>query len=145
MSEQRPDRQQSRKNGNGGGNRPPAGGGGLRLGKGMFGWFLFVALAVMLFMLLQKGQIHHARIALSDFFSRLEADQVATLTLEGDKILGEFREQQQVGEKGAMVGKFQTELPTGAGTDYRLVQDIMAKRGSAKVTVENSSNILLQF
>ena len=82
MSEQRPDRQQSRKNGkDSSGNRPPVGNGGLRFGRGLFGWVLFVALAVMLFMLLQKNQLPYARIALSDFFSRLEADQVATLTI----------------------------------------------------------------
>src|SRR5688572_27444183 len=147
MSEQRPDRPKSGKNGNGaggGGNRPPAGGnGGLRFGRGLFGWVLFVALAVMLFMLLQKGQTLYARIALSDFYSRLENNAVATLTIEGDKILGEFRQPEPIGEKGASVGKFQTELPTGAGSDYRMLEHILSKRGEAKVVVENSQNLVL--
>src|SRR5436190_24063271 len=92
MSEQRPDRQPRGKNGS----RPPVGNGGLRFGRGLFGWVLFVALAVMLFMLLNKSQTQYARIALSDFWSRLEGDKVATLTIEQDKVLGEFRELEPV-------------------------------------------------
>ena len=46
--------------------------GGLRFGRGLFGWVLFIALAVMLFMLLSKSQMQYAHVALSDFYSRLE-------------------------------------------------------------------------
>jgi cell division protease FtsH len=138
MSEQRPERQ-PRKNG-----RPPAGNGGLRFGRGLFGWVLFIALAVMLFMLLNKNQTQYARIALSDFMTQLREDHVRELTIEGDKILGEFRDMQPVGEKGERVGKFQTELPTGS-LNWDAVNAILSSRGSAKVSVENNSNVVLQF
>ncbi|HYO09976.1 MAG TPA: ATP-dependent zinc metalloprotease FtsH [Tepidisphaeraceae bacterium] len=141
MSEQRPDRQ-PKKNGS---NRPPVANGGMRFGRGLFGWVLFIALAVMLFMLLNKNQAQYAPVALSDFYSQLEQDHVATLTIEGDKVLGEFRVEQGVGPKGEKVGKFQTDLPTGTASSYDFVKDVLAKRGSAKVTVENNQNLLLQF
>src|SRR5687767_5549750 len=113
MSEQRPDRQGNRSNrsgGGGGGNgRQPNGNSGLRFGRGLFGWVLFIALAVMLFMLLNKGSTQYASIPLSEFTGRLQADRVKTLTIEGDKILGEFRGEEliTIGEKGERVGKFQ--------------------------------------
>src|SRR5687768_8690482 len=140
MSDQRPaDRQPNRKNGN----RPPAGngaGGGMRFGKGLFGWVLFIALAVMLFMLLQKGTTQYAQIPLSEFTSRLEADKVAKLTIDSDKILGEFRGNgEAIGDK--TVGKFQTALPAGASSTWEATQWILEHRGNAEVNVENSPNL----
>ena len=43
---------------------------------------------------------------------------------------------QSVGEKGEGVGKFQTELPTGS-VNYEFLRDVYAKRGNAKVKIEN--------
>jgi cell division protease FtsH len=142
MSEQRPpDRQPNRKNGN----RTPAGSnGGMRFGKGLFGWVLFIALAVMLFMLLQKGTTQYAQIPLSEFTSRLESDKVAKLTIDSDKILGEFRGNGEViGDK--TVGKFQTALPAGASATWEATQWILEHRGNAEVNVENSPNLLLNI
>src|SRR5256885_9766773 len=134
MSEQRPDRS-NRKNGGSGGGRPGAGGangGGLRFGRGLFGWILFIALAVMLFMLLQKNQTQYAHITLSDFSKCLKADQVASVSIEADKLLGELREPQPIGEKGEKVGKFQTDLPANTSADFRLTEWILTNAGTAK-------------
>src|SRR3954471_22172128 len=137
MSEQQRQDRPPRKNG-----RPQQpGNGGMRFGRGLFGWVLFIALAVMLFMLLNKNQTQYSHIAFSDFMSRLEADKVAELTIEGDKVHGEFRGTETIGEKGEGVGKFQTDLPTGA-INWDFVRDIYAKRGSAKIKIENNQNIL---
>src|SRR4051794_15051896 len=138
MSEQqRPERPQ-RKNG-----RPPVGNGGLRMGRGLFGWVLFIALAVMLIMLLQKGSTQYANLALSDFWSQLEADHVAKATIEGDKITGELNSQYNIG--GINVQKFQTALPAGSSSSWLVTSEILAKRGNAKVDVENSQNLLINI
>jgi cell division protease FtsH len=139
MSEQRPDRQ-PRKNG-----RPPAGNGGLRVGRGLFGWVLFIALAVMLFMLLNKSQQQFAPVPLSDFISRLQDDKVSKLTIDGDKILGEFTKPEPIGEKGQSVGKFQTALPAGSSQTWELTKYILDNRKNAEVNVENSPNLLLNI
>jgi len=147
MSEQRPDRPGgNRKNGGGGGNgsRQPNGNSGLRFGRGLFGWVLFIALAVMLFMLLNKGSTQYASIPLSEFWSRLDQDRVKTLTIETDKILGEFRDEETIGPKGEKVGKFQTALPGGANNTWDLTRDVLERRKNAEVKVENSPNWLLQ-
>ncbi|MEO6434361.1 MAG: AAA family ATPase, partial [Tepidisphaeraceae bacterium] len=99
----------------------------------------------MLFMLLQKGTTQYAQIALSEFWCRLEQDQVKELTIEGDKILGEFRQPYPAGESGANVQKFQTALPAGASNAWEMTRDVLVKRGNAKVTVENSPNLLLNI
>ncbi len=141
MSEQRPTDRQSKKNGGG---RPPAGNGGLRFGRGLFGWVLFVAVVVMGFMLLNKGNTIYAPIPLSEFISRLDSDRVRELTIESDKILGEFRELEPIGEKGERIGKFQTALPNGVTQTWDLTSYILEHRKNAKVNVENSPNWLLQ-
>jgi cell division protease FtsH len=138
MSEQRPERPTQRKNG-----RPPAGNGGLRLGRGLFGWVLFIALAVMLIMLLQKGSTQYASIALSDFWSQLEQDHIANVTIEGDKLSGVLTAQQNIAGQNVM--KFQTALPAGTSSSWEVTRDILAKRGNAKVEVENSQNLLLNI
>src|SRR5688500_2729063 len=150
MSEQRPDRQGNRNRsgggGGGGGNggRQPNGNSGLRFGRGLFGWVLFIALAVMLFMLLNKGSTQYASVPLSEFSSRLQQDGVKTLTIEGDKILGEFRKEEliTIGEKGERVVKFQTALPAGTSTTWEMTEWVLANRKNAEVKVENSPNLL---
>ena len=55
--------------------RSPTGAGRMPFGRGFFGWFLFVALAIMLIMLLNKTSTSYATVPLSDFVQRLENDQ----------------------------------------------------------------------
>src|SRR3954470_18182822 len=67
MAEQRPDRPQRK------GARPGGpGNGGLRFGRGLFGWVLFIGLAIMLFMLLSKQGGTYKTIPLSEFMNVLE-------------------------------------------------------------------------
>jgi cell division protease FtsH len=140
MSDQRsPDRKPDRKNGR---NPLNAAGNGMRFGRGFFGWFLFIALAVMLFMLLQKGSTSYYQIPLSEFVSRLEVDGVKTLTIDGDKIMGEFRKTEAIDDQ--QVGKFQTPLPAGSSQTWELTKWVLENRHNAKVIVENSPNWVLQ-
>jgi len=139
MSEQRPsdrDRQPGKsKNGR---NPLNAAGNGMRFGRGFFGWFLFIALAVMLFMLLQKGSTSYYQIPFSEFSSRLQADAVKTLTIDGDKIMGEFRKLEAIDDQ--QVGKFQTPLPAGSSQSWELMRWVDENHHNAKVLVEDSPN-----
>src|SRR5690242_15787779 len=67
MAEQRPDRPQ-RKGGRPGG----PGNGGLKVGRGLFGWLLFIGLCVMLFMLLSKPGGSYKTIPFSEFMNVIE-------------------------------------------------------------------------
>jgi cell division protease FtsH len=141
MAEQRPDRP-PRKNGA----RPPGGGnGGLRFGRGLFGWVLFIALAVMLFMLLNKSGAQYVSVSLSEITSRLKTDGVKELTIDGDKWIGEFRKPEAIGDKGENVTKFQTALPSNSSTDWSMTQWVLDNAKGAKVNIENSPNVLINI
>ena len=67
MAEQRPERPQRK------GSRPggPANS-GLRFGRGLMGWVLFIGLAIMLFMLLNQGNRGAKNLAWSEFYRALD-------------------------------------------------------------------------
>src|SRR5215203_2251952 len=115
MSEpQRPDRP-SRKNG-----RPPAP--GVRFGRGIFGWVLFILLAVMLFVLVQGKNRQTEKLDWGDFSRLLNNGQVRELTIEGDEITGELRDQFATTD-GRKVTRFRTPIITGSA-DYAMLKDI---------------------
>ncbi|HEV2295521.1 MAG TPA: ATP-dependent zinc metalloprotease FtsH [Tepidisphaeraceae bacterium] len=141
MSEQRPERPApGRKNG-----RPNPAGNGMKFGRGLLGWVLFIALAVMLFVLLNQGNRNQPMIAYSEFESRLEADKVAKAEIEGDKVVGEFIGQGEVIDGNPTpVTKFSTELPAGAVASG-IYDRILDKRKNAKIGFRNNQNLLLNI
>src|SRR3954447_882000 len=84
MAEQRPDRQQRKPV------RPPSGPGGMKFGRGVFGWVLFIGLAIMLFVLLKTQQQNAAGVGGSDFRTQFESGNVRTVTIEADQLIGDF-------------------------------------------------------
>src|SRR5215213_6690861 len=136
MSEpQRPERP-NRKNG-----RPPAP--GVRFGRGIFGWVLFILLAVMLFVLVQGKNRQTEKLNWNTFWTLLSNNQVRELTIEGDEITGELRETFATTD-GRKVNHFRTPVPQGVSADYTLLKDITATGGQTSIVVENSQNILIQ-
>src|SRR5437588_13031388 len=84
MAEQRPDRQPRKTI------RPATGPGGMKFGRGVFGWVLFIGLAIMLFILLKNQQMGTQDIAWSELQAKLKAQDVRTLTIESDQLVGEL-------------------------------------------------------
>jgi len=143
MSEQRPERP-PRKNG-----RPMNGNAGLRFGsqRGLFGWVLFIALAILLFMLLNKTSQQHSLIPVSDFESRLMDDKVRKLTVQSDDVLGEFRNPESIpGIATGPVTRFRVTYPAGtfssSSTQFRWIMD---NRRTAEVTAENNNNLVINI
>ena len=114
---------------------------GLRFGRGAFGWVLFIALAIMLFVLLNSRNNAAVPVSLDVFWTALAEGQVRKITLEGDEIVGEFAVPQDV--NGQKVEQFRTAVPTGSSMDWAFTQSILDRRGTMQVRVENSSNTLL--
>ncbi len=136
MTEQRPERP-PRKN-----NRPAGAANGLRYGRGLFGWVLFVVLAIMLITLLQmKGK--PTQIALSEFSQRLTQNLVQSVVVEGDELEGTFRTFQVIG--GAQVQYFRTSIPAGATSQWQFTQWLLEHAGNAEVKAENNQNILINM
>ena len=113
-----------------------------RFGKGLFGWVLFIALAVMLFMLLNKPGGEYANVAVSDVFQQLKDGQVSYVSIEGERLVGEFRTPLALGQQGERVLKFQTALPPGSAADFATLRYLADNAQGAKVYVENNPNLL---
>ncbi len=134
MTEQRPERP-GRRNGSRGPNN-----GGMRFSRGIFGWFLFGALCIVLFLLLNGRGTNYNTLAISEVWQQRDKDNVKTIAIEGDTVKGEFK------NKYAPPGKtpseyFRAELPQNSAP-YILVE-LLNKRGSAEVKAENTQNLLL--
>ena len=144
MSEQKPERPQSPKQ-----RRPGVPNGGLRFGRGLFGWVLFGALAIMLFVLLRQKQNQYSTIALNEFFTALKTDKVASVTIEADEVSGKFRNPEPITSVTAgKVTFFRTPIPSGMGSSsWDFVKSILDTAGSSptKIEVENNNNLILQF
>ena len=68
-------------------------------------------------------------------------DKVATFTIEGDRVLGEFTASWNPSAKKGNASKNSRPISRRAHLQtYEGVKDLLAKRGNAKVTVENSQN-----
>ncbi|MGD0541526.1 MAG: ATP-dependent zinc metalloprotease FtsH [Tepidisphaeraceae bacterium] len=140
MSEPRPPERPFRKNG-----RTPPNGGGMRVGRGLFGWVLFISLAIMLVMLLKSTNQPSEKVAWSDFENLLHDNRVKEFTIDGDEVEGEVKDNVQI--PGAPAGSklFKTEYPAGTFSNGAYLAVLRKDRGDAKGDAENSSNILMNI
>ncbi len=116
----------------------------MRVGRGVFGWVLFVGLAIMLFMLFSQNRRTYHEIDWSAFTTQLRADKVKVLTVEGEEITGQFVSPLDVDGKGEKVEHFKTPLLTGISTNWEFLKWLEENRGSAAVKLRNSQNLVLQ-
>jgi hypothetical protein len=90
--------------------------------RGLFWWIFFIALAVILFVLLQKDDRAYQKITLDSFVEQLEAGHIHDLTVFEDEVTGSFREEQPVGYSSAYASKFRTALPANLSGDWAFQQ-----------------------
>jgi cell division protease FtsH len=143
MSEQRPERP-VRKN-----NRPAGSpnGSGMRFGRGIFGWVLFIVLAILLITLLQYKNKPYTSIDFSEFWPRLNDGKVQLVTVEGNDLTGQFNAAQTIPGATAQVTYFRTSLPEGATSQWDFMKDVVniAVQKGTKVAVENNPNLLINI
>ncbi len=135
MADQRPERPNRK-------GPPPRGGNtGLRFGRGLFGWVLFIGLAIMLFMLMRVGNKQSTYIDYSVFRQRLAEDQVKTFTISGNAVSGEFREPVSVEGAVQKVASFRTQVATDTVADSTLIEKLYQDRHNAVMKIEDSQNL----
>jgi len=135
-SEQRPDRE-PRKNGN----RPQPGGNGMRFGRGVFGWVIFIGLAVMLLVLLQSNRKAHDTVAFSEFHEMLKAGNVKEYVVDGDEITGVYT----VPQPGTEILNFKVIVPSGSSGVWLMPWLLDHTPETTKVRAENSQNIVVNI
>ncbi|HZZ42999.1 MAG TPA: ATP-dependent zinc metalloprotease FtsH [Tepidisphaeraceae bacterium] len=137
MAEQRPERPNKKQ-------RPSpnsAGGTGMRFGKGLFGWLLFIGLAIMLILLVKKEQTGNSAVSYSEFLKQLKSDNVQSVTIEGSEANGDFVKD-VTGDTGP-IKHFRVKLATDQPATPEMIQRIADDAHNARVTVEDSQSMLI--
>ena len=87
-SPERPDREpnkDARRNG-----RPNVPKAGMQFGKGVFGWVLFVLLAIMLFLYVSNSGNGNTEVPINAFLTQLDSGNIKSVSLEPDGMTGEL-------------------------------------------------------
>jgi cell division protease FtsH len=158
MAEQRPDRPARRNNrpgggngGNGGGNgseRPggPGGNGGIWFGKGVLGWVIFIALALLIVYMVTNTRTSRTRIGESEMFSHL--DKVLSLEIGADEINGQFSQELPLSDVNGIPAKvtaFNVLLSPGESSDFRFHDFLRSANPNMAFRNVNDQNFLLQI
>ncbi len=148
------DQQNSSNSGSGGNNggprkpgqgRPGNGPGGVRVGRGLFGWVLFICLAFTLFVLLNHGGRGSEEISFSTFMNQVKSHNVLTVQAEGDEISGKLRQSQPVGENGRTVDSYRVTVPPGLTGTMDFAKFVDEAGGSADQKFVNNQNLFLNI
>jgi len=120
----------------------------MRFGRGLFGWFLFAGLCIILFVLLNKSGKPKQSIGIGDVFSLLKKGEVAWIQLEGDEIQGEFKTEQQVRlvstKQPGKVTAFRADVPPGSfsGAFGTRVLELAAE-SQTELRVDSSTSLVM--
>ncbi len=145
MADQEPENQQPNRKAP----QPPFPNGPMRFGRGLFGWVLFVALAIMLVVMFNQHNKSSTLIPLSAFDARLKKDVVKYVLIEGNEVSGDFVRPETVedstGQLVSGVVHFRTKLSTDSVVPWETIKYITDNAGSAVVTVQDSQNLLINI
>src|SRR5258706_1878518 len=122
MPEQRPDRPTPKRN------RPGLTNGGMKFGRGLMGWLLFVALAALLFVWLKKSSTATANIPINQFWEQIEKGNVEQLAIDGDEVIGKLKQEIVVSGTGNKTGppaQFRTNFPPGVLTSWEFTRQLI--------------------
>src|SRR5690349_6601837 len=100
------------------------------MSKRLISWVVFIALAVLLIMALNKNSSNYAPIPLSEFVDRLETGKVRQVIIGNDEVTGEFASVESIG--GDKIGKFRVPLVTGTTSNWAFQQWVVEHRQGAQ-------------
>jgi ATP-dependent Zn protease len=114
-----------------------------RRGRSLFGWVLFIGLAIMLFFLLshRERMKEVESIPLSDFKAMFDRGEIASVVVHRNELTGELAQ----ATPGVNHTHFRTPLPEGLSSDWQFLQWLLDRRRNAEVSVHNDDNVLLNI
>jgi cell division protease FtsH len=137
MSEQRPERPGSKRN------RPALGTGGMKFGRGLLGWLLFVAVAALLFVWLKQASPGPTNISLSDFYREVHATNIEKMTIDETDVEGKFNTERVINNQ--KVSNFRVNIPPNMAT-WEFVKDLLNSTSTkTEIRAEPTNNILMNF
>jgi cell division protease FtsH len=136
MSEQRPDRPGPKRP------RPGLGNGGMKFGRGLLGWLLFVAVAALLFVWLKQASAPNATIPFNNFWEQVGIHNVKNMVVSGDEITGTLTHEKIISTQ--KVTNFRTIIPEGMGNTWEFMRDLLQTTGNiTEIKAEPNNNFLV--
>src|SRR4051794_27072383 len=142
MSEQRPDRPSRRP-----GRPGPGNGGTFKFRNGLLGWLLFIGLAVMLVMLVQRSKGTATTIPINEFLDNLRDNKVERMVVEDPEITGTLNEGAKTPSAGTKtVTNFKVIFPETWLRSGGFKEILDASRNKqVRIDAENNNSILQQL
>ena len=116
-----------------------------RIGKGIFGWVLFIGLAIALFFALQSTKPPSFEVPLSEMTTEMSNGNVREVVVDGDSLRGHFIKPPVNRPHASIATAFRVELPPTTSQSWVFMQWLLEHRMDAEVRVENNSNLLMNL
>ncbi len=145
MTENKGDRPPNRKSGRG-----SPGNGGMKFSRGLFGWFLVIALCVSVYLLLKMSNTTSSMLPISEVERLIRQGDVEKIWLEGDQVRGKIRGEARSYPQffPQKIKDFRSETPTGwlqgPGTG-RLLDLNNQSEHPAEVVAEYGQNVFISL
>jgi ATP-dependent Zn protease len=110
-----------------------------RFGRSLFGWVLFIALAMMLFFILNSKHKASTPVSLSEFSTELSKGNVSLVVVDSETLHGQYA----TAVKGVIA--FRTEVPQGTTQNWPFMQWLLENRRGAVIRVDNNQNLLVNL
>ena len=122
---------------------------GMRFGRGVFGWVLFLAVVILLFLYVSTQSKNVSDVSINDFYSQLDAGAVTDLKIVSDDVYGTFKPPLTPANGHAAIDKFKVSMPVmlTSSPDFlnKLLYQPNGKPRMIPLTNENSNNLLLNI
>ncbi len=113
-------------------------------GRSLFGWVLFIGLAVMLFLLLQtKHRSAGVQVPVSELFAQLNAGNVSEILVEGDTLRARLKGAVNYSTASGPTPFILADLPAGTAQSWKFIRELIYHQSAPAVRVENNNSVLL--
>lgn len=123
-------------------------GGGMRFGRGIFGWVLFIGVIILLFLYLQNQGPVRTEISIDEFYAKRDAGDIKEAKIVADGVEGSFYEGREANTgNGTKIKDFRVVFPVGVTQDKAFTESLYygedgkSPRG-IKLRAENENNLL---
>ena len=125
------------------------GNGGMRFGRGVFGWVLFIGVAILLFLYLNQQGKTVQDIDIRTFYEKLDKNQISDIRITGEEVYGQLKQKEPAAENRPAYDRFRVTFPLMTTSDFAWQHNVLYdKDGSlrmSKVANENQNNLLLNI
>ncbi|MDB5328530.1 MAG: ftsH, partial [Phycisphaerales bacterium] len=123
--------------------------GGMRFGRGVFGWVLFIGVAILLFLYLNQQGRTVQDIDIRTYYEKQDSNQNAEERIVGEEVQGSLRKEEPAAADRPAYQKFRTTFPIMTTSDFNWQKNVLygadGKLRLNKVNNENQNNLLLNI